>query len=168
MDDVTNILNKLRSAAGFTESEVSHEHSSTSEKLTNPEITAHPKAGILMGQLTTWANNNSARWKKVHSTLLRVYPPTWVLVEPKCVLVAWAAAWMALTKASTELTRLENLGRPLTRTERAAEAARRADISFWGRLISHLEPQIPGALAEDEQSVRVFVELVTRSQDGNT
>lgn len=168
MDDVTNILNKLRAAAGFTDSEISQEHPSISEKPTDSAATVHPEAALLVGRLITWASDNAARWKKVHSTLLRIYPLEWVLVEARCVLVAWVAAWLALTRAKGELARLENLRRNLTRREQIAEAARRADISFWGGLSRRLEPQIPGALAEDQQSARILAELVTGAQDGNT
>ncbi len=116
--------------ASFPTSDVSPEHLGTSNEPLDAAAEKQSEIGQLMEQLCTWAGDSADRWKRVHHRLLGAYAPAWVLVEARCVLVAWAAAWMSLTKAKRELVRLENRHRVLTRSEQAAESARQADVSF--------------------------------------
>lgn len=111
-------------------------------------------------QVRAWAGNKPERWKRVHTALLRIYTPVWEHVDGRDILVAWAAACLALTRAKRELTRLEGLQRPLGRRELDAKRARQADMSFWGRLANRLAAQVPTALAEDAKAAKVLAALV--------
>lgn len=92
--------------------------------------------------------------------LLRIYAPRWEHIDARDLLVAWAAARLALTRAKCELRRYESLRRPLTRRELDAKGGRQADVSFWGRLSQRLETQVPAALAEDAEAKRVLVRFL--------
>lgn len=111
-------------------------------------------------QVSAWAGYEPERWKRVHTALLRIYTPAWDRVDARDILVAWAAAWLALTRAKQELTRLESLQRPLGRRELDAKGGRQADVSFWGRLAHRLTAQAPTALAEDAKAAKVLAALV--------
>jgi hypothetical protein len=125
------------------------------------KVLIRPELKSLVERITEWAGEDPKRWRKLHSTLLRIYSPFWVSDEARCLLVAWVAAWLVLSRAKRDLAHLGNLRRPLTRGERAAEAARQADIGFWGRLIRHLDPQIPGVLAQDRETIALLARLVS-------
>lgn len=111
-------------------------------------------------EVRAWAGNKPERWKRVHTALLRIYTPAWERVDARDILVAWAAACLALTRAKRQLTRLERLQRPLGRRELDAKRARQADMSFWGRLANRLVAQVPTALAEDAEAAKVLAALV--------
>jgi hypothetical protein len=160
--------------------DASPEHLADSHGPIDSTTKAQSETGRLMERLCAWAGKSADRWKRVHSRLIGGNAPDWVLVEARCVLVAWAAAWMAMTKAQQELTRLENLrgpaaransrlarpanqSRPLTRAQQASLAAREADVHFWGRVTRHFAPQVSDALAADRWSARILAKLATES-----
>ena len=115
-------------------------------------------------RLTTWAGSDPIRWKRLHAALLRIYAPAWDRMDDRDILVAWAAACLALTQARRELRHFEGLGRPLTGREATAKAARKADVSFWGRLADRLAVQLPVALTEDTEAARMLNTLVSGKQ----
>ncbi|MSQ17734.1 MAG: hypothetical protein EXR54_09295 [Dehalococcoidia bacterium] len=122
-------------------------------------------ASLTLGErVTAWAGDDASRWKKIHGNLLGAYGPAWPLVEARCTVVGWAAAWVAITKAQQELARLENLrsftARLLTRAQQASMAARKVDILFWGRVARHFAQQVPAALSRDRESARIVARLV--------
>ena len=120
-------------------------------------INTAPWEGFLEGlegeaALVEWAGDNPDGWKRIHGTLLRIYPPTWVSVDYRCTLVAWAAAWLSLTQAKKKQANYESLPRALTERETAAMRGGQADVGFWGRLTRRLQFQVPTALAQDPQA----------------
>lgn len=112
----------------------------------------------LAREVSEWADNDSRRWQCLHSALLRMYTPAWERVDARDILVAWAAACLALTRAKRELMRLENRGATLRDLD--AKMSRQADLSFWGRLADRLAAQAPTALAEDAKAAKVLAALV--------
>jgi hypothetical protein len=130
MDDVAKILHKLREAAGLPQRSTSQDGEVMPSTRMESKVLVRPELKSLVERITEWAGEDPKLWQKLHSTLLRIYSPFWVSDEVRCLLVAWVAAWLALSRAKRDLARLRNLRRPLTRGERHAEAARHADISF--------------------------------------
>jgi hypothetical protein len=167
MDDVTKILHRLREVAGLPERSTTQDGEVTPSARMKSRVLVRPELKPQVERVTEWAGEDPKRWQKLHSTLLRIYSPFWVSDEARCLLVAWVAAWLALSRAKRDLAHLGNLRRPLTRGERAAEAARHADISFWGRLIRHLDPQIPGVLAQDRETIALLARLVSGKGDSD-
>ena len=64
---------------------------------------------VLFSQVAKWATDDPKRWERIRNALLRIYTPKWECINARDVLVAWAAALLALTRAKHELKRLENL-----------------------------------------------------------
>lgn len=119
-----------------------------------PVTSSHQK---LLSRVTEWAGDDPKHWQRLHGGLLRIYTPEWEYIDARDILVAWAAAYLALNRAKRELIRLEGLHDHLTRHEIDTKRARKADVTFWGRLVHRLGPQAPVALAQDTKAQKVLV-----------
>lgn len=75
-------------------------------------------------------------------------------------LVAWAAAWVALTKAEGELARARAIRPPLDESERNNKAARLVDVNFWSRLTYRLEASASAALLQDADAARALARVL--------
>ena len=124
------------------------------------EIHPDQQAANLGERLTAWAGTDPMRWKRIHTALLQIYRPVWEGADARDILVAWAAAWRALTRAQNELARFRALGRLLTRREGDIQAGRRADVSFWGRCAPRLQARLADALSEDLEASRMLDALI--------
>lgn len=122
----------------------------------------HPTDDNLVKRLKEWAMDDPVRWKRIHSTLLKTYPLTWVFQQHRRALVSWAAAELALTRAMVELERFGCLDRLLNQRERNARAGRQVDIQFWGRLSTRLLPQAEVAMTQDPHAVAALIRLIKR------
>lgn len=164
MDDVTTILRKLRTSAGFSAPETP-----VGSAPVTPQEPVCPRPAPLMQELMRWAGSDPKRWKKLHNAMLRVYSPCWESVDDRDILVAWVAAWAALTNAESDLARARAIRPPLTQPERNNKSARVVDVNFWGRLASCLEASASSALLRDQDAARVLdAVLVAGRNDGES
>lgn len=111
-----------------------------------------------------WGGNDNARWKKLHSALLSTYEPAWDRTDARDILVAWAAANLAFSQAGQALVRLEGLKGTLTSHQKSAREAAKADVAFWGRLVAHLDDQVPIALKQDSSAAKTLADLICEEE----
>jgi len=156
MEEVATILNRLREAAGFSEVRPNWRpyipHKGSSRKLDFAIVAA----------TKTWAGDDRKRWSQLRSSLLRMEHPTLSSADARGVLIGWVGACLSRSTAQHDLDRLENRSR-LNPREIASKRARTADISFWGRTIKQLEPQLPEALRFDERGAELLRRLMDRA-----
>lgn len=104
--------------------------------------------------IVQWAGQDLGRWQRLHSGLTPIYRPAIERYDVRDLLVSWVAAHRALLCAQRDLARLASDGRWLSPTRRDETNGRKADISFWNRLLTSVEPLVPFALAGDEQAAQ--------------
>jgi hypothetical protein len=123
-----------------------------------------PASGVpnTMIRIKNWARMDMKRWQRLHGALLQIYAPQWQVIDARDQIVAWAAANLALARAKNGLVRLQNLKRPLSRRESDTQKSLQADMSFWGRLVGHLEAAIPLALLQDDRASVLLLQIIDR------
>ena len=121
------------------------------------------RATELADRVKGWAAGDSIRWKKLHKALLRKYSPQWDVIDARDVVVAWVAAWMALTDAEREIERLNHLRGRVNQREALARDARNADVRFWARVVDQLDSRVLRAFSRDTEALKLVEAFVSRS-----
>ena len=179
MSELTNLLNQLRQTAGLPGGGVLSQEaqSDTQGKISQRPLpgasdyskpTSVPaEAELLLGALSTWAGVDPKRWDRMLRELKHNWQPTgWVPDSLRDLLVAWTAANFRLVSAQGDRQKLEQLHH-LTRGHRIARHGRDADISFYSRLATWLQPRAVHALQQDAEAFGVLERLCVEADSGS-
>ena len=176
MNEVNNLLNKLRQTAGLPETDSPAKEAnldagsggnlhSVPEVQESPGLDSAPTQDMMVLEaIGEWAGPDPRRWSRVLKGLKQNWSPHgWIPDSPRDLLVAWVSASQRLTEAKSTHDRLVRVSN-LTPQQRASLAARKVDISFYTRLAQSLLPRTARALESDREAVNLLSRIAQEDE----